>query len=288
MYRHEDAGGSRFDQQWQAHARAPALISTSMVVWRATEQLAQHTRAPDGAHRRVRDPAHFAPLFGRKPRGQVMLHREVLLELGDVARTYLSALRARSRIDMWQGLDCIEITAADLYATHDHVQDAAIIVDRSHLLTARVAVRCRVDLLASDAHPFNCRTPSGRNDTTSLLYGAEPWCEVTTSLRGVRNARLRTPHHVPTVGLGNVYRFDENWRLIPIDTCGAGVAPLTGSEPRLWVGFAHDGCDNVLNSVFQGAVRFDLSRLADIPHKLVTRPVLRLETGGQSRSRSAT
>ena len=32
------------------------------------------------------DPAHFAPLFARKPRAQVMLYREALLELGGPAR----------------------------------------------------------------------------------------------------------------------------------------------------------------------------------------------------------
>src|SRR5436190_757115 len=45
----------------------------------------------------VIDPAHFAPLFGRKPRGRVMLYREVLLELGDVSRAYLSELSQRQR-----------------------------------------------------------------------------------------------------------------------------------------------------------------------------------------------
>src|SRR5260370_27425682 len=38
------------------------------------ELLAEHARAMDGARRRIVDPAHFAPLFGGKPRGQVMLY----------------------------------------------------------------------------------------------------------------------------------------------------------------------------------------------------------------------
>jgi len=59
--------------------------------------LAEHARAPDGAHRRVVNPAHFAPLFGRKPRGQVMLYREALLGLGGVAQRYLSELSRRQR-----------------------------------------------------------------------------------------------------------------------------------------------------------------------------------------------
>jgi hypothetical protein len=68
-----------------------------IVIWRDAELLAEHRRRPDGAHRRVVDPAHFAPVFGRKPRARVMLYREVLLELGDVAREYLSELSHRQR-----------------------------------------------------------------------------------------------------------------------------------------------------------------------------------------------
>jgi transposase len=68
-----------------------------IVIWHDAEQLAEHTRAPDGAHRRVVKPAHFAPLFGRKPRGQVMLYREALLGLGGVAQQYLSELSRRQR-----------------------------------------------------------------------------------------------------------------------------------------------------------------------------------------------
>ena len=82
------------------HVGAPVTVRVHrqrIVIWRDAERLAEHARAPDGAHRRVRDPAHFAPLFGRKPRGQVMLYREMLLELGDVAREYLSELSHRQR-----------------------------------------------------------------------------------------------------------------------------------------------------------------------------------------------
>ncbi len=68
-----------------------------IVIWHDAELLAEHARAPDGAHRRVVTPAHFAPLFGRKPRGQVMLYREVLLGLGGVAQQYVSELSRRQR-----------------------------------------------------------------------------------------------------------------------------------------------------------------------------------------------
>ena len=68
-----------------------------IVIWHDAEQLAEHPRAPDGAHRRVVNPAHFAPLFGRKPRGQVMLYREALLGLGAIAQHYVSELSRRQR-----------------------------------------------------------------------------------------------------------------------------------------------------------------------------------------------
>jgi hypothetical protein len=68
-----------------------------IVIWHDAELLAEHARAPDGAHRRVVNPAHFAPLFGRKPRGQVMLYREALLGLGAVAQQYVSELSRRQR-----------------------------------------------------------------------------------------------------------------------------------------------------------------------------------------------
>jgi hypothetical protein len=70
------------------HVGAPVTVRVHrerIVIWRDAEHLATHARAPDGAHRRVVEPAHFPPLFGRKPRAQVLLYREALLGLGSVA-----------------------------------------------------------------------------------------------------------------------------------------------------------------------------------------------------------
>jgi betaine-aldehyde dehydrogenase len=47
-------------------------------------------------------PEHFAPLFGRKPRAQVMLYREALLDLGEVAQRYVSELSHRKRAQLRQ------------------------------------------------------------------------------------------------------------------------------------------------------------------------------------------
>ncbi len=82
------------------HVGAPVTIRLHrerVRIWRDTTCIADHPRAPDGAHQRVIDPAHFAPLFAKKPRAQAMLYREVLLALGGVAPTFLSALSQRHR-----------------------------------------------------------------------------------------------------------------------------------------------------------------------------------------------
>jgi transposase len=83
-----------------AHVRAPVTVrlhADRIRIWRDTTLLADHPRAADGARQRSIDPAHFAPLFARKPRAQAMLYREVLLRLGDPAPAFLAALSHRQR-----------------------------------------------------------------------------------------------------------------------------------------------------------------------------------------------
>ena len=82
------------------HVGAPVIVRLHrhrVALWRDATLLAEHRRAPDGAHRRVVLPAHFEALFGRKPRAQVMLYRQALLDLGPVAHTYVSELSHRQR-----------------------------------------------------------------------------------------------------------------------------------------------------------------------------------------------
>ena len=53
-----------------AHVGAPVAVRVHrerVVLWRDALLVADHARAPDGAHRRVVDPAHFAPLFPASP-----------------------------------------------------------------------------------------------------------------------------------------------------------------------------------------------------------------------------
>jgi transposase len=82
------------------HVGAPVTVRLHrerVRIWRQTACLADHRRAPDGAHQRVIDVTHFAPLFGHKPRAQVMLYREALLGLSPLAEPFLSELSRRHR-----------------------------------------------------------------------------------------------------------------------------------------------------------------------------------------------
>lgn len=82
------------------HVAAPVIVRRHrdrVVVWRDTVFLADHRRAPDGAHQRVVNPEHFAALFPKKPRAQTMLEREALLGLGGSAVAYVSELSRRRR-----------------------------------------------------------------------------------------------------------------------------------------------------------------------------------------------
>jgi transposase len=76
---------------------AVRLHRDRIAIFQDTTQVADHNRSPDGAGARVINPAHFQPLFGKKPRAQVMLYRQVLLDLGGVATQYVSELSCRRR-----------------------------------------------------------------------------------------------------------------------------------------------------------------------------------------------
>ena len=83
-----------------AHVGAPVTIRVHrdrIRIWRDLLCLADHPRAPDGARARIIDPEHFAALFATKPRGQVMLYRDVLVGLGGHAPAFISELSRRHR-----------------------------------------------------------------------------------------------------------------------------------------------------------------------------------------------
>ncbi len=107
-----------------AHVGAPVVVRMHrdrVRIWRDTVLLADHPRAPDGAQHRVIDPAHFAPLFSRKPRAQAMLYRDLLLALGGAAPAFLSDLSHRHRAHLAEELVAVytlyeQYGAADLLA----------------------------------------------------------------------------------------------------------------------------------------------------------------------------
>ncbi|GAC1525421.1 MAG: hypothetical protein NVS2B16_33910 [Chloroflexota bacterium] len=83
-----------------AHVLAPVVVRLHrdrVRVFRDTTLIADHVRASDGARQRMIDPTHFALLFTRKPRAQVMLYRDVLLRIGDPAPVFLSLLSQQQR-----------------------------------------------------------------------------------------------------------------------------------------------------------------------------------------------
>jgi hypothetical protein len=61
-----------------------------------------------------------------------------------------------------------------------------------------------------------------------------------------------------------------------------GIRALSDPTPLLYVGYDHDDCDGVQNSVFQAALLFDFSRLSDIPRKLITKAELHYDERPQA------
>jgi hypothetical protein len=83
------------------HVGTPVAVrvhAARIRIWHDTVCHADHPRAPNSARQRVLEPAHFAPLFGRKRRAQVMLYRDVLVALGGTAPAFVSELSYRDRL----------------------------------------------------------------------------------------------------------------------------------------------------------------------------------------------
>ena len=91
-----------------------------VVIWRDTVSLADHKRAPDGAHQRVVVPEHFAPLYAKKPRARVMLQRQALLDLGGTAASFVAELSRRQR-------DRLAAEITTLYALYERFGQPALL-----------------------------------------------------------------------------------------------------------------------------------------------------------------
>jgi hypothetical protein len=82
------------------HLGAPVSVrvhASRIRIYRDAALLADHARAPDGAHQRLIAPEHFAPAFPKKARAQVMLYREALLKLDGAVASYVGEVSRRRR-----------------------------------------------------------------------------------------------------------------------------------------------------------------------------------------------
>jgi transposase len=128
-------------------------------IWRDTACLADHPRAPDGAHRRIIDVDHFAPLFPKKPRARVMLYREALLGLGGPAPDFLSELSRRHRARLGPQVLAVyalyqELGAGDLLAAMARATQAgSYSADALRLLLAPPAAPAAVPRLSLPGVP---------------------------------------------------------------------------------------------------------------------------------------
>ena len=168
-----------------AHVGAPVIVRLHRArvrLWRDTVLVADHPRHPDGARQRVIDPAHFAPLFGRKPKAQAMLYREVLLALGGAAPAFLSALSLRQRARLAEELRAV-------YALYEHYGAAE--------LCAAMALADEAGLCSADALALLLRTPHtmaspppvlslpgvpAQSEVDRLLSSYETWVQVEVAL----------------------------------------------------------------------------------------------------------
>ena len=114
------------------HVGAPVTVRLHrqrVRIWRDMTLVADHPRAPDGAHQRVIDPTHFAPLFPQKRRAQAMLYRDVLLGLGEPAVRFLTELSRRQRTRLVPELRAV-------YGLYDQVGPQALLTAMAAALAA--------------------------------------------------------------------------------------------------------------------------------------------------------
>lgn len=136
------------------HVGAPVSVrvhAKRIRIWRDMDCLADHARAPDGANERVIEPKHFALQFERKERGQVMLYRDALLQLGDDAQTYVSEVSHRRRAQLREEM----LALAELRDRHG---DAAFLRAMRRAIDVRVYGAEYIAALVAD-HPVQTIDP---------------------------------------------------------------------------------------------------------------------------------
>ncbi len=168
-----------------AHVGAPVTVRVHrdrVRLWRDSALLADHRRAPDGGRQRLIDPAHFAPLFPRKPRAQVMLYRDVLCSLGGHAPAFLAALSHRQRA-------CLREEVLAVYALYerygaDNLRAAMALADEAGTYSA-AALALLLDAPHAAPSPLASLPLPGlptQDEVDRLLSVYETWVQVDVAM----------------------------------------------------------------------------------------------------------
>lgn len=163
-----------------AHVGMPVTVRLHrdrVRIWRDTLCLADHPRAPDGAHQRVVDVTHFAALFPVKPRAQVMLYREALLGLGGRAPAFLSELSRRCRAHLGPEI-------LGLYVLYEQHGAPALLAALERAAAAGTYSAAAVAALVSSAPTSHVPAPTvlpeapAQRDIDRLLSVYEAWVQI--------------------------------------------------------------------------------------------------------------
>ena len=177
-----------------AHVGAPVTVRVHrdrVRIWRDAACLADHPRAPEGARRRVIDPAHFAPLFPQKRRAQAMLYRELLLGLGGRAPAVIGELSRRQR-------DRLREELLAVYARHERYGPAALLAAMARADDAGTYNAAALALLLAAPVPAPVDPPPvpfvglpSQAEVDRLLSSYEAWVHVDVA---------RAPESPPVAG----------------------------------------------------------------------------------------
>ena len=167
------------------HVSAPVTVRLHqgrVAIWRDMLLLADHRRAPDGAHQRVVAPEHFAGLFPKKRRAQTMLEREALLGLGGSAVAYVSEVSRRRRERLGEEVEA-------LYALYKRYGQQPLLeaMARAHQVTIYGADYLKLLLDAPGltvADSLSLGDAPAQNEIDRLLSSYEAWVTVDVPLGG--------------------------------------------------------------------------------------------------------
>jgi transposase len=159
-------------------------------IWHDLECIADHPRARTGTGQRVVDLAHFAPVLARKPRAKVMLYRQVLLELGGCASSFLQELSRRHRADL--GPQVLAIYG--LYERYGKADLLAAMELAAQAGSYEAAALTRLLVSIVPLHPVPALVLPGvpaQEDVDRLLSSYEAWVYVDEGAEGSPGGEMR-------------------------------------------------------------------------------------------------